>query len=169
MSQAGINNTTSGPVPPTVPTSFVTDSGTATPAGNVLNVVTPGGGTRGIITSGSGNTITVTVTSTGLTWNDVTGAFSTVKNNGYFVMGASTTTLPAAIQGDTVEFIIDTSASSALVITAGAGQKIRIGISISSIGGTATSTAIGSTVELIFRAADQTWIAGDNNGSWTLA
>lgn len=55
MSQSGIINTTSGPVPSNVATTYVTDSGNAVPASNVLNVL----GNDGITTSGSGNTITV--------------------------------------------------------------------------------------------------------------
>ena len=62
MSQAGIINTSSGPVPPAVPTSFQTDSGVAVPALNILNVLgndSTANDNDGISTTGSGNTVTV--------------------------------------------------------------------------------------------------------------
>lgn len=54
MSQAG-TLTTGGSTPGDVATSYVTDSGTAVPSGNVLNV----NGSNGLTTSGSGNTIII--------------------------------------------------------------------------------------------------------------
>lgn len=59
MSQ--INNLNPADSNPAIPTSFVTDSGTAVPSLNTLNIV---GGT-GIDTAGSGNTVTINVSGTG--------------------------------------------------------------------------------------------------------
>lgn len=55
MSQSGVIDIVQNT--PSIPTSFVTDSGTATPALNTLNVL----GGPGITTSGSGDTVTISL------------------------------------------------------------------------------------------------------------
>lgn len=98
MSQAGIISTTAGPVPPAVPTTFVTDSGNAVPALNILNVL----GGVGSTTSGAGSTITINVDQT-VPYTNVTNAMSpyTVLSTDYFLScdsstGAITILLPNA-------------------------------------------------------------------------
>lgn len=63
-----------GVLPPQIPTSFVTDSGIATPVGNVLNVITndtTANNDNGITDTGSGNTVTLFLT------NRITGTATT--------------------------------------------------------------------------------------------
>lgn len=85
MSQAGIINTTTGPVPPVVATSYVTDvNSPAIPVANILNVLgndTTVNNNNGIRTDGSSGSNTLTVQLT----NRLQGTGTTV--------GASTTTL----------------------------------------------------------------------------
>lgn len=65
MSQSGLNNTVAGPVPPTVATSYVANSGSASPAANILNVLasdTTSNNDNGITTTASGNTVNTLLT-----------------------------------------------------------------------------------------------------------
>lgn len=65
MSQISGPSGGGGVIPPTVATSYVTDSGTAVPALNILNVLatdSTANNANGILTTGSGNTVTVVLT-----------------------------------------------------------------------------------------------------------
>ena len=164
MSQI-IKNLASGPVPPAVATSYVTDNGTAVPALNILNVI---GGT-GAITSGAGNTITITVKTEGFGWSEKNAAFNAAVQNGYFCNAALTATLPASgglAIGATIIFFVDTAAG--VTVQAGAGEMIQIGSTISVPGGTAVSNKLGDELELVFKPSDLTWHAIPSGGSWVL-
>lgn len=112
----------------------------------------------------------VTSTGGGFTWNDVSGAFSALKNNGYFVTATATGTLPASpAQGDTIKFFVDHD-TQVLTIDAPGTQIIRLGVLVSSAGGTAVSTVQGDSVELVYRAADTCWCAiAGFTGTWVMA
>lgn len=112
----------------------------------------------------------VTLAGGGFTWNDVSGAFSPLKDNGYFITGTATGTLPAApSQGDTIKFFVD-HASQVLTLQATGSQKIRLGTLISSAAGTAVSTLQGDSVELVYRSSDTCWCAVCGfSGTWVMA
>ena len=154
-----------GSLPPAVPLQFTTDSGIAVPAANNLNVL----GGSGASTSGAGSTITINVINDGFPWSDQAISFAAAVQNGYFCTAALTVTLPTVglVTGSTIIIYVDTASS--VVLQAGAGQQIEISQTSSSVAGTATSTAQGNIVTLVYRASDTTWHAVSSSGSFTLA
>lgn len=111
MSQfyVGINSSN---IPPTVPTSFVTDSGTAIPAANILNVLandTNANNDNGIQTIGSGNTVTIQLT------NRVTGTVTTTDATPTSLISLSLGAVPGVyyFDGDVTAFdVTDTAGAS---------------------------------------------------------
>lgn len=93
MSQAGLNNTSAGPVPPAVATSYVTNvNSPAIPAANIINEIggsTTANNNNGIRTDGSSGSNTLTTQLT----NRLQGSGSTV--------GAVTTTIATMNLGAT--------------------------------------------------------------------
>jgi len=145
-----------------VATTYTTDSGNATPAAGVLNVL----GRSGSKISASGATVTVKSPP----YADAGASATSSLNTGEFVTGAYTRTLPASAglaDGDLIEYVC--TSASALVIQAVGAQTIRLGSSVSSAAGTATSTAIGDSISLRFRSTNQVWYATSAIGLWTLA
>lgn len=120
------------------------------------------------IVNGPGTiTIAATGTPSSLTFTDVAVPTLATPFTGWYVTAATTITLPAgAAQGDLVVVVADTA--SPVVVQANAGQSMRIGNNISSVGGTATSTARGNSVTYYFRAATSTWISTSTEGGWNL-
>lgn len=116
MSQAGIISITSSP---SVPTSFVTDSGTATPVGNVLNVLT--GATDGIETSGAGNTVTISMR-------------NRVYGTGVTINGASTDVITLPLGATPGVYTFDLS-------IAGFDGSIPIGVGYTLVGSVRTTGA----------------------------
>ncbi len=121
MSQI-IKNLASGPVPPTVATSYVTNAGIAVPAANVLNVFgndssntdTSVNNLAGITSKGSGNTVTYFLT------NRITGTVTTTD--------ATPTTLVSFALPTTGVYAFDFSISSFNTTDVlGASYKVFVG------------------------------------------
>lgn len=138
------------------------DSGGALlPNGGNWNIL----GRSGSITAGAASTLTVRSPDYG----DVGGSGTSTLNTGEFVTATVARVLPLTAgleDGDLVEFVATTA--NVLTVTANAGQRIRLGNVQTAVAGTAVSSAIGDSISLRFRAADQIWYATSSVGIWGL-
>lgn len=104
------------------------------------------------------------------TWNDITGTTAfIIKNNGYFANngGLLTFTLPVScVLGD--RFKIIAKGAGGCTISQNAGQTIRLGSQITTVGagGSLSSTAIGDTLEIVCYSNSEFYVE-DSIGSWT--
>jgi len=155
MSQSGVISVTGSN--PTIPTSFVTNAGTAIPAANVLNVL----GAGSITTSGAGSTVTISVSGSGISWSTITASQTLAVQKGYFCVSAGGALAlllpPVSVIGDIIEVTLDGAAS--FTITQGAGQSIRIGniATTVGVGGSIASTQQGDTVYMVCQTANLKW------------
>lgn len=91
-----------------------------------------------------------------------------ISDSGSFSTAAITLTLPSDPKlGERCEFIATTA--DVLVVTANAGQVINLGNVATGEGGTATSSAIGDSLNLIFQISTNDWWALSSVGVWTIA
>jgi hypothetical protein len=136
--------------------------GAVGPTGNNINVV----GAGQVYVTGDPGDSTLTITSQ-FPYTDESAGFSALSNNGYFVTGTTTATLPPSpAQGDRIEFIVYDSFP--LTVQANTGQAITIGVDTSVTGGVAASNQNGCAVAFVYRAADSEWFAISVVGTWTV-
>jgi len=146
---------------PAVPTSIVTDNGTATPVANSVNLL----GRSGSKVGASGATITVRSPP----YANVAGSTSVTLNSGSFATGAITLTTPVTaglLDGDLLEFV---ATNGVLVIQLAATQVAHIGTLATSVAGTMTGTNTGDALCLRYQASTNDWWATSVIGRWVMA
>jgi hypothetical protein len=156
--------------------SLVVDgnTGSATPAGGVLNIV----GNSPISTAASGNTVTISIASGGFTWIPATSTLPAnpimlSKNTGYICEGGALVTflLPSvAAVGDTFQIMSsDISGDTPWTVTQGASQSIRVAMNKTTPGvlGSLSSTNVGDVLEIVCIAANLEFQTSDSTGNFT--
>lgn len=149
--------------------SFVTNAGTATPVASVLNIL----GSGGITTTGSGNTVTVSGSASGITWQVINANQTLASNNGYICSSLSAglyLALPASSAvGDVIE-ITDIDPTYIVRVTQANNQQIGLGNMNTTVGtgGSIATTKIGDSVRMICTQANLKWQVVSSMGNITI-
>jgi hypothetical protein len=124
----------------------------------------------GLSATGGPGSYSISVVGGGLTWSAVTGSVTLVVNNGFNVTsGAVVLTLPAvAAQHSIIRIAL--SGGTSFTVAQGAGQSIRVGSLVSTVGagGSISSTAVGDCVELLCTTANTGWQVLSSVGNITV-
>lgn len=140
-------------------TQLDADSGFAIPTTGIITIQ----GGAGVTTSAGGSTLTVS----SVEWIDIAAPTLATVDTGYFDFGPTTITLPAApAQGEQVRIF---SVNAPTVVQADPAHTITIGNVTSVAGGTATGSASGDCLVLVYIASASRWGAESVIGNWTLA
>lgn len=166
MSQAGILDAVNST--PSIPTSFITDSGTAVPVANELEIL----GGVAVSTSGSGKTVTIDVTSAGVPWvEETTTSRSLVVNQGVVANNAAliTMTLPATASiGDLIR--ISGKGAGLYKIAQNAGQTVHFVDVDTTTGAAGSITAIEqyAAIELVCITDNTDFVVLSSTGNFTV-
>lgn len=121
-------------------------------------------GTGITITNGH-NSITINAAGGAMTWSVKSTSFNAAVNNGYFITGTATATLPASPSiGDEIAFFVQ--GAFTLTITGNTGQAIQIASNLSSAAGTQANTATGDACILVYDSTNTQWNALSFVGAW---
>lgn len=144
--------------------------GAVSPTANNINVV----GTGGITVTGNPgtSTLTISVSGSGMTWNEVLVTSASMSSNNAYVannVGLVTLTLPAtAAFGDVVQVV--GKGTGLWKIAQNAGQQIHFGASNTTLGATGYLAAISQydTVEIVCTTANSGWTVYSVIGNLTV-
>ena len=169
MSQAGILNV--GDASGVIETLTGNSGGPVGPDGaHNINVLGSGGVT---VTGNPGtNTLTISVSGSGMTWSTIFASQALAVNNGYICVspgGALALSLPAvSVLGAIIEVTLDGATSFS--ITQGAGQSIRIGnqLTTAGVGGSLTTTQQGDTLRMVCQTGNLKWNVLSEMGNLTV-
>jgi hypothetical protein len=134
--------------------------------GQIIIGATGGSAIAASLTAGTGititpgtNSISIAATGAGMVWANISGTTQTAAvNSGYVVGNAAqtTVTLPTtAALGDRVR--VAGKGAAGFILTAGAGQTINFGTSVTSTAGSLTSASANDSVEVVCVTANTTW------------